>query len=51
MSRPFAHVAVVVGAVVAALGMSACGGDTPAAPGAAAGDQVLKERGKAQIAP
>jgi NitT/TauT family transport system substrate-binding protein len=41
MSRPFAHVAVVVGAVVAALGMSACGGDTPAAPGAAAAEVRL----------
>jgi NitT/TauT family transport system substrate-binding protein len=41
MSRPFAHVAVVVGAVVVALGMSACGGDTPAAPGAAAAEVRL----------
>jgi NitT/TauT family transport system substrate-binding protein len=35
MSRPLARVALAVGAVVAALGMSACGGDTPAASGAA----------------
>jgi NitT/TauT family transport system substrate-binding protein len=35
MSRPLARVALAVGAVVAALGMSACGGDTPSASGAA----------------
>ena len=31
MSRPLAHVALAVGALVATLGMSACGGDTQAA--------------------
>jgi NitT/TauT family transport system substrate-binding protein len=35
MSRPTARLAIVIGAVVASLGMSACGGDAPAAPGAA----------------
>ena len=35
MSRPLARVALVVGAVVAAIGMSACGGETTAASGAA----------------
>jgi len=35
MSRPLARVALAVGAVVATLGMSACGGDSPAATGAA----------------
>ena len=35
MSRPFARVALVVSAVVATLGLSACGGDTQAAGGAA----------------
>jgi NitT/TauT family transport system substrate-binding protein len=34
MSRPFARPAVAVGAVVMALGMSACGGQTPTASGA-----------------
>ena len=35
MSQPFARVALVVSAVVATLGLSACGGDTQAAGGAA----------------
>jgi NitT/TauT family transport system substrate-binding protein len=36
MSRPFARVALVVGALVATLGMSACGGETQAAGAAPA---------------
>jgi len=35
MSRPLARVALAIGAVVATLGMSACGGDAPAASSAA----------------
>ncbi|HYO18744.1 MAG TPA: ABC transporter substrate-binding protein, partial [Dermatophilaceae bacterium] len=35
MSRPIARLALAVGAVVATLGMSACGGDAPAAAGVA----------------
>jgi NitT/TauT family transport system substrate-binding protein len=35
MSRPIARIALAVGAVVATLGMSACGGDAPAAAGVA----------------
>lgn len=35
MSRPTARLAMVIGAAVASLGMSACGGDAPAAPGVA----------------
>jgi len=41
MSRPFARAAIAVGAVVAALGMSACGGDTPAATSAAVSEVRL----------
>lgn len=36
MSRPLARVALAIGAVVATLGMSACGGGSPAASGAPA---------------
>jgi len=36
MSQPLARVSLVIGAVVAALGMSACGGEAPAASGTAA---------------
>ena len=41
MSRPFARVAVAVGVVVAALGVSACGSQTPAASSAAVSEVRL----------
>ena len=40
-SRPLARVALAIGLAVGALGMSACGGDTAAAPGAAPGEVRL----------
>jgi NitT/TauT family transport system substrate-binding protein len=41
MSRPVARAALAVGAIVTALGLSACGGGSPATSGAAAAEVRL----------